>query len=540
LDPIALEIVWQRLVAMIDEASSSLRRSSFSLVVRESHDFVVVLLDKDGNALAQSSKSIPPFIVAASYAVQECLRVIPPAELHPGDVIISNDPWISTGHSFDVLVMNPIFSERRIVGYAASIAHWTDIGGHPWAPEAADHLEEGLVIPICRIIDQGEPVKVVYDFIQQNVRYRDHVIGDLNAQLAANDMVTSKTLALLREHDMPDLEAISAEILGRSEQAMRTAIAALPDGTYHHCLQAEAFDEALTFDVHLTVHGDSIDVDFTGTSKQTKYAINSVLNYTAGYTFFALKAVLNPETPNNIAATWPVRVTAPSGSIVNPVPPASFASRHVVGHLCAEAVLGAIAQVVPERVPAGSATTWLFDIRVKAEPGKKGRGLVMLLGAGLGAAAGRDGRSCVCWTSSTMNIPIEILESEYPLQFDYKEFRTGSGGAGKWQGGMGQMVQLRAISDMTFTAFTTRQRFPALGSAGGQPGKMGLMVHNQTPLSPARQIQWRAGEVLIFLLPGGGGYGEPRERPEDLRQWDALNGFDLVNDRENRANSTGG
>jgi len=523
IDSISLEIIWIRLIAIVDEASSLLERSAFSLIVREAHDFVVVLLDRDGNNLAQSSKTIPPFTLAASSAVRECLKKIHPKDLRPGDVIISNDPWISTGHQFDVMVFQPIFMKGELIGYATNITHWSDIGGRGWTIQSRDFNEEGLIIPIAKLIDEGRPNELVHDFIRENVRDPEHAFGDLRAQLAAVDILSTKVTDLLCEFGQDDLTTISSEILSRSEAAMRQAIQRLPNATYEHHMRADGIDDSLDLKVTLTVRDSSMHIDFSGSAPQSKYAINSVFNFTAGYALFAVKSVLCPEIPSNHGTSAPIEITAPSGCIVNPRRPAGLVSRHVVGHLCAEVTLGALAHLAPRSVPAGSPTTWVLSFSVLPAPGVSAATFQIFLNGGLGAFAFRDGRPCCLYPSAVQNTPIEIIEKEFPLRFEFKEFRTGSGGAGRFRGGDGQIVRMRALSPMVFTGISTSVYNAARGVHGGAAGKPGAMFIEDRPLPPRTPLEWQPGEVITLFLPGGGGFGKPEERPKELAQSESMN-----------------
>ncbi len=512
LNSIALEIVWVRLVSIVDEASRLLTRAAFSLIVREAHDFVVVLLDRKGENLAQGSKTIPAFTLAASAVAKACLKKIAPESLRPGDLIISNDPWISTGHQFDVTLLAPIFKSGRLIGYAVSITHWSEIGGRGWTLFSRDYFEEGLVIPIARLSEGGIPNELVHAFIRENVRNPDNVFADLAAQRGALDLVQEKVVRLLEEFQHEDLQEIAAQIHARSEAAMRQAIERLPDGTHSHTLRIDGVDGTLQLRTTVTVQGSSMRVDYAGTSPQSSHAINSVLNYSAGYTLFAVKSVLCPQVPNNDGINRAIDVTAPTGTIVNPAKPAGLVARNVVGFFCAEATLGALRRFAPDRVPAGSPTTWIINVDVLPADGAPLRNFQMFLNGGLGAHAREDGRHCCLYPSSVQNTPIEIIEREFPVRFLTKEYRPGSGGAGRHRGGHGQVVEMQALAPMRITCISTAIDNPPQGAEGGTAGQAGAILIDGKPLLGRAAVDWRPGEQVTLLLPGGGGFGDPDTR----------------------------
>jgi N-methylhydantoinase B len=519
-DPFLLEILWNRLVAIVDEAAATLVRTSFSTVVRESYDFSCVLTDPRGNSLAQASLSIPSFIGTLPKTVKHLLGRFPPEALREGDVLITNDAWLGTGHLPDVNVAKPIFRERELVAFAASVAHSPDIGGKIRAPDAREVYEEGLQIPMMKLYEAGRPNATLIELLRYNVRVPDQVMGDLDAQLSALAVMERRLLSLMDEHGLKDVDELAATIQGLSEQTMRQAIAALPDGVYENELQTDGLAVPVTVRMRLTVSGAAIHIDFAGTSEQVDRAINVVPAYRDAYTVYPLKCVLAPRIPNNEGIWRPIVIEAPEGSIVNPRRPAACGSRVLVGHYLTTLVLGALAGAIPDRVVAATGSpVWCVNMGGVTRRGTRGTGMFFLNG-GLGAAAQRDGVSCLSFPSNVSNTPVEIMETVAPVRILGKRLLPDTGGPGKLRGGLGQVVAFQSFSPrpMTVSFLAERTRFPATGLFGGGSGGLGAVRIDGRPVDPKATHVVEPGGVFEMTTPGGGGFGEPRERdPERVR-----------------------
>ena len=354
-DPISLEIMWGKLTSIVDEAAATLVRGSFSTIVRESNDYCCGLLDSNARSLAESSYSIPLFMGTLSRTVQHFLKQFPIEAWRHGDVVITNDPWMGTGHRPDITLALPVFLDNRLVAFAANVAHSPDIGGIIWSADSRDVFEEGLAIPPMRLFHEGERNEHLFRMIEANVRVPDQVIGDLHAQVASAETCRRHLLAFLEGSTTGvDLKALGSAIQGRAEAAVRDAIASLPDGTYRYEIAADGFDAPLRIACALTVAGDTIEVDYSGTSEQATRGINCVWNVTNAYTAYAIKCVLDPETPKNEGSYLPIIVSAPEGTLLNPLFPAPVNARGLIAQYIPAVVHGALAQVVPERVIAES------------------------------------------------------------------------------------------------------------------------------------------------------------------------------------------
>lgn len=528
-DPITLEILWSRLIATADEAAATLVRTAFSTIVYETHDYTCVLLDAQGDSLAQSSKSAPSFIGTLPATIKHFLRWFPPETLRPGDVLLTNDPWMGTGHTPDMNVATPIFRGGRLVGFAGGVSHVVDIGGIPYSASARDVYEEGLRIPPCKLYSEGKRTKLLFDLFEYNTRAPEQVIGDIEALVTANAMGAQRLLDLMDEAGIEDLAPLATAIQSASEQAMRKALGRIPDGDYHHELWMDGFEEPLRIRALVRVAGGEIWIDFDGSSPQVSRGINSVLPYTYAYTAFGVKSLLNPETPNNQGAFRPIHVTAPRGSFLNPVPPAPVGARNLTGHILPFAVYGALARVVPDRVAAlgGSAPSWALALHGRHADDRP-FSLVLFLSGGLGATASRDGNACVSFPGLVANVPVELTEHLAPVLVHAKRLRPDSGGVGRQRGGLGQEVIIESVSKspMRVSIQAERIRTPAEGLLGGGPGARGETLVNDRPAADSKGVvTLEQGDRITLRLPGGGGFGDPRERDPALAARDLTLGY---------------
>jgi N-methylhydantoinase B len=505
LDPITLEIQWKRLVSMVDEASAAFVRTSFSVLVREANDFAVVLTDAEGRSIAQSVKSIPSFIGTLPATVKHFLKKYPARTLKPGDVMITNDPWMGTGHIHDVNVAMPIFDKGKIIAYAAVVSHMPDIGGRIRNAGIREIYEEGLQIPPLKLIHGGKPDQSLFDMIGRNVRVPEQTLGDIWAQVAACKMLEERLKPLLRD---TDLAALGAEIRRRSEAAMRKSISEVPDGVYHAQTIHDGFEEPIVVNCTVTVKGERIAIDYTGSSPQVPRAVNVVPIYTFAYSAFAVKALLCPNVPNNEGSFLPITTSAPPGSIFNPRYPAASGGRGMIGHMMVPAIIMALADVLPERAIAeGSSNS---SITVAGEHRGRPYAAISFMNAGQGATRDRDGFTMLSFPSNLSNTPIEVFEQLAPLRIVERAIRRGSGGAGRHRGGDGLRFEIECVADtpMTASMIMTRFRTAPQGILGGEPGKVGALLLNGRAIDPAEQWLLKKGDRVVMETAGGGGYGK--------------------------------
>lgn len=508
-DPITLKILWNRLIAIVDEAAATLMRTSFSTLVRESNDFACVLLDRDGRSLVQNSAAIPSFIGTLPLTVRHFIERFPPETLAPGDILITNDPWLATGHLPDLTIAMPIHHRGELVAFTASTAHLPDIGGRIRSPDSRSIFEEGLQLPPMRLFEAGRPVAPVFAILRQNVRVPEQVIGDLMAQVVANELAARRLSALLDETG-EDLNTLAQAIHRQSETAMRRAIAAIPAGSYHAVVHPDGVEEPLTLQLTLSVSGEAIHADYGGSSRQVDYALNSVMNYTFAYTAFPIKCLTSPQIPNNEGSFAPITVNAPAGSIVNPTYPAPVGGRALIGHYLSALVFQALAPVMPEEVQAPSGAP-LWCLNLAGQQAGRSFAVVNFINGGQGGSAHQDGAACLSFPSNVSNTPIEIMEAQAPLRIDRKQLRHGSGGSGRQRGGDGQELEVVITGDAPLTAafLADRLREPPAGVLGGEPGAPGSVTLNDEPINPKFQRVLQPGDRLIMRTPGGGGYGPP-------------------------------
>ena len=530
-DPITLEVLWTRIISVVDEAAKAIVRTSFSTLANEANDFACVLTDARGNALAQNSGSIPSFIGTLPATVRHFLKEIGSERMRPGDVLITNDPWQGTGHMSDVSLVKPIFHRKngvdRLVAFSSTTSHMPDIGGRVRAIEARELFEEGLHIPLTWLRRGSEADATLLRLIRANVRTPDQTVGDIWAQVSANELMDVRVRRLLDDYGLDGLDALGDELFGRAERAMRTAIRAVPDGTYRYALETDGFEKPYRFALALTVKGDEIVADFTGTSPAQPRAINCVLAYTYAMTAYAVRCALLPGLPNNEGMYRPVTVIAPEGCLLNPKFPAAVVSRAQTGHYVPVLVLGALHRVIPERVMAAAGSPlWAIAQTGVRDDGRPYTN-VLFYNGGMGATAGKDGENVLSWPSNISSTPVEVAERNAPLFFHWKRMRPGSGGAGRYRGGLGQDVLFESESarPIVLSFMAERTRFPAPGLAGGGTGGLGDVRINGKKADHRRQWVLARGDRVLVSTPGGGGYGRPARRDPAARQRDRELGY---------------
>ena len=505
-DPISLEIHWKRLISIVDEASAAFVRTSFSLLVREANDFAVLLTDPQGRSIAQSTASIPSFIGTLPATVKHLTAKFPLGTLKPGDVMITNDPWMGAGHIHDVSTAMPIFHEGKLVAFAAVVSHMPDIGGRIRNAGNREIFEEGLQIPRLKLINAGRADEGLLDMIARNVRVPDQTLGDIFAQVAASRMLEQRLRTLLRDID---LASLGAEIRRRSESAMRKAIRAVPDGVYHGHSEHEGFEQPIQIKCAVKVKGDTLAIDYAGSSPQVPRAVNVVPIYAFAYSAYAVKAVLCHEVPNNEGSFLPITTSAPLGSIFNPRYPAASGGRSMVGQLTVPAIMMALAKVLPDRVVAeGSSNS---SITVTGLDRGRPYAAISFMNAGQGATLERDGYTMLSFPSNVSNTPIEILEQMAPLRVVDRSIRRGSGGAGKHCGGDGLNFEIEATGEtpMMASMIMTRYCSAPQGLFGAQAGKVGGLFLNGKAIDPAEHWLLKKGDRVVMQTAGGGGCGAP-------------------------------
>lgn len=516
MDGIELEIMWGNLVSIVSEQAKALQRIAFSPIVREAGDLATALFDADARMVAQAITGTPGHINSLGAAAKNLVAIIKPEDLEPGDVLITNDPWMSAGHFFDITVLTPIFRNGRLLGYCGSTIHHTDIGGYGVGAGARDIHEEGLWIPVLKLYEAGKPNDTLHRIIRQNVRTPNAIFGDLSAQVSSGKMGGERLNAMCDRYGLDNIDELSNEIIKRSEEATRDAIRKLDHGDY---FGETSFDvpggEVITLKTKVTVDADAgeITVDFDGSSPPSKAGINVVMAYTHAYSTFAIRSILNPDLPNNAGSLAPIKVTAPSDCIVNAKYPVPVNARHVVGMYVPFPILKAFSQILPDRVLSeGSGAVWTIQIQGRDAKGDPFISSMFNYSGGMGARAGKDGLSATCYPTGVAAVPIEVLEASIPIEFTRKELALGTGGEGKQRGGDGQLIgfKMRSGREWLLNAIPSRLSIPAEGLDGGAPGAPGSFEVNGEARMRAQKLPMAADDEVLMQTPGGGGYGASR------------------------------
>jgi N-methylhydantoinase B len=527
IDVVNLDVMWNRLINTATEQRKALLRTAFSTVLRESEDCAAGVFDLAGNLMAQAPSGTPGQINSMATCIGSFIEVFPLDTLRPGDVLITNHPWKTAGHLNDITVLTPAFRRNRLVGFFGSCAHSLDIGGRGFSSDSRSLYEEGLFIPFAKLADQGQLNSLLLDFVRHNVRSPELVIGDIMAQVTCNAIGGERLVELMDEFELDDLEELSAEIVGRSERVMREAIRRIPDGRYEAEVVSDGLDEPIRIRCAVIVSGDEILVDFAGSSPQVRWGINVPLCYTASYSIYGLKCMLAPGVPNNAGTFRAIRVTAPAGSIMNALPPAPVAGRHIIGNFQPLVIYKALASVVPESVIACSSVLWITT--VQGSGARDPFTLTFFSSGGMGARPDKDGLSATSFPGNIAMTPVEMIEAVSPIVVREKALRADSAGPGQWRGGLGQTFRfaLRTPSPFVVNTMCDQIREEPYGLAGGAAGeRAGYGIVGLDALAQYKaMVSAPAASEVVMDLPGGGGFGDPRQRRPDLVLEDVDNGL---------------
>ncbi|HTJ56079.1 MAG TPA: hydantoinase B/oxoprolinase family protein [Devosiaceae bacterium] len=523
-DPVGLEIMWSRLISISEESWLTVIRTAFSLIIGEMQDFGCEILDAEGRSLAHSPRAMPVFNITLMSAVQSLLEVFPAETLVPGDVLVTNDPWMCAGHLFDVGIVTPVFRKGKVVALIGSIGHVSDIGGTKDRMRAREIYEEGIQIPPMKLYRAGAPNEDLFAILKKNVRNSAQVVGDIEALIAANAVGARRLEAYLEEYQLDDLRVLASVIQSRAEQAMREAIRAVPDGVYRSEVEPLSNGVRHTFPVKITVAGDSIEVDYEGAPPElAQGGLNSTLNFTQAKTFYALKCVLTPQVRASAGCYRALTVKAPEGSILNCTHEASVGLRHLTGSYLMGNIFQALEDALPERVQAYSGLPAIVHFFGKDETGRTYSDH-LYLGGGQGGSANADGKSAVLWPTSASNGSVEVLETRAPVLVLEKSFVKDSAGAGRYRAGLGQRLRARRLDStgprVMINSYPEGVGFEPTGMHGGQPGTgahfvmtdgRGVVVKNYG--SGSVDTLTDAGQIVEITVGGGAGYGHPLDRP---------------------------
>ena len=527
LDPISLEIQWQRLVSMMDEIDDATVRTSFSTIVGESRDFACILVDQDGYSICQSSFSPPDFCVILPRTTRCMLKQFPADTLVEGDVLVTNDAWLGAGHLPDYVVVTPIFWQGRVAAFIGTIAHLSDTGGHPGDIDGYDVYSEGLRLPPCKLYAGGKANSLVFDVIGNNCRVPDLVLGDLRAIVGTHRLGAKRLHEFLRDYALDDLRALSDTIHDSSERLMRQRIAALPDGVHEFGLDIDGYIDQVHLHATVEIRQSDIFVDYTGTSGQTrKGAINCVYNVTYSSTLYPFKCALAAQVPNNEGLFRPIHVHAPQGCILNCEFPFPVRARAKTTNNINQVLFGAVWSILGEHAQAGSGSIWPFSLRGEEE----GFGLFsvhILPHGGRGAMQAMDGMIPIAFPHNSTVTPTEIMEVRAPVLIKHKEYLPDSAGPGKYRGGIGQRMTFQSLARNTLTARVRPDKMFCAppGLAGGEVGRVGTVLVNGQPIDRFPPIPLATGDEIELCMPGGGGFGPVAERPRSAVLRDYRRGY---------------
>ncbi len=529
IDPIALEVLWSRLLSVTNEQQAALMRTAFSTVVRESQDLACGVFDTRGNMVAQSETGTPGHINAMATCMRHFMAAYPEQALAKGDVLITNDPWMTAGQINDITLVTPIFRDGKVVAYFANTCHMLDIGGRILSAEAREVYEEGIYIPIMKLFQGGERNEELFKILKANVRTPREVEGDLYAMASCNDVGGAQLLEFMHEFSLDSIDPLAEAIIERSEAATRAAIEKLPDGEYENEVYSDGFPDPVLLKAKVTIDGSNLTVDHAGSSPQSRYGINVVMNYTHAYTSFAVKCAISPEVPHNEGSFRPVKVVAPRGCILNAQHPAPVAARHLIGHFLPGLIFGALARAMPDRLMAdGAASIWITMFR-GAKPASTDPYTFMLFQCGgTGARPTKDGINNTGFPSGVAGVPAEVLENLTGLVMERREVRPDSGGPGTYRGGCGQFTTFADRSGQTWSmsGMYDRLKFPAQGLLGGKAGAPGGFALSDGRQANPKELLFHPSSTRVdTALPGGGGYGDPLKRDPNAVLDDVLNGY---------------
>ncbi len=532
IDAVAHQVMWNRLISVVEEQAQALIRTAFSTSVREAGDLSAGVYDEQGRMLAQAVTGTPGHVNAMAEAVRHFIRRIGPESIFDGDVYITNDPWEGTGHLHDITVVSPSFHKGVLIGYFACTAHVVDIGGRGFGADAASVYEEGIYIPIMKLAERGVVDKALIHLVRGNVREPEQVVGDIYALATCNEIGHQRLIEMMNEFQLDQLGDIAEFIFANSRMATLEKIAALPQACADGDMTIDGYSTPIKLQVHLQVLEDKILCDFTGSSGIDKKGINVPLVYTQAYACYALKCAIAPEIPNNFASLAPFVISAPENSIVNALHPAPVALRHVIGHMIPDAVYTALDKILPETVPAeGAGTLCNFQVSVRPRtdvpaPAHAVRAEVLTFNSGgSGARPTLDGMNATAFPSGVMTMPVEATEHTGPVIIWRKELRPDSGGAGKYRGGLGQFMEIGASEghEFDFQAMFDRLLHPARGRNGGQNGLETRISRDDGETMQGKGKQFVPhGRKVLLEFPGGAGYGPASERDLSLVQRDLV------------------
>ena len=538
LSPIRLQLMWDRLIAVVEEQALALMRTGFSTSTREAGDLSAGVFDLKGDMLAQAVTGTPGHINSMARSVRHFLEKFPAPTMKEGDIFLTNDPWKGTGHLHDFTFVTPTFRRGKMVALFASTCHVVDIGGRGMGADARQVYEEGLYIPLMRFASEGTVDRTLTDIVAANVREPVQVVGDLYSLATCNEIGCRRLIEMMDEFAIDDLDRLGAHILAKSRQASLEAISKIKPGEYKFSMTVDGYDKPIDLVASMKIGPTGIDVDFTGTSGVSAFGINVPHCYTEAYASFGVKCIVAPKVPNNEGSLEVIRISAPEGSILNAKHPSPVAARHVTGQMLPDVMFGCLHQALGGGVPAEGASC-LWNLSAMGGPGRvdgdpadtvnaKTFTIMSFHAGGTGARPGRDGLSATAFPSGVRNVPAEVNETISPIVIWKKEYRQDSGGAGEFRGGLGQIMEVSTLDTAPFaiSAYYDRVDHPPRGRDGGLNGMAGKVeLDSGVKLRGMGQQTVPQKDRLIISMPGGGGLGNPHKRAASVVAEDVRQGF---------------
>ncbi|NKB51092.1 MAG: hydantoinase B/oxoprolinase family protein [Rhizobiaceae bacterium] len=527
-----LQVMWNRLLSVVEEQGQALIRAAFSPIVRECGDISAGIFDVKGRMIAQAVTGTPGHINTMAEAVMTLRKHFPIGSMRPGDIYLTNDPWIASGHLNDFLLLMPVFYQDSVIGFTSCTSHLVDLGGQGMGPEGSDVFDEGLRIPLCKLLDKGEINQLLLEIVKANSREPIANEGDIYALIACCESGAKRLVEMMDEFGIVDLDTLSNYIIDTSRRGTYDAISDVPKGVWTSTLRVDGYEKEIELKAKLTVDENSMVLDFAGTSDCSQKGINVPLNYATAYSVFALRCIIGPDIPNNAGSLEPFIVKAPKGCILNAQPPSPVAMRHTLGQMTPDLVYGCLHQALPGKVPAEGASC-MYDLPMRSAPEVAQRGGTVFAlepahNGGTGARPTKDGLSATAFPSGVWGSQVEITEASVPVIIRSRELRRDSGGAGTFRGGLGQRIELQSSNDQPFGVFLSVERIkhPAMGRDGGLPGAPGrVRLDGGTDLPGKGEVRVAPNQTLIFETPGGGGYGPPDKRGPDAIASDIAEDF---------------
>jgi N-methylhydantoinase B len=533
LDRLRLQLLWDRLLAIVEEQAQTLIRTAFSTTVREAGDLSAGVFDTDGHMLAQAITGTPGHVNAMAASVGFFLRKHPPGTLEPGDVLVTNDPWHGTGHLNDFTVVTPVFRNGEAVALFAATSHIADVGGLGFGPDGRQVFEEGINLPIGYLFRAGKINQTLIEILRANVRDPRAAEGDLYSLTACNKAGSDSLLAAMEEFSLDDLDAVGEMIIQNSRAAMLEEIRELPKGIWHNTMQVDGYSEPVDLVCCVTISAEGIGVDWSGTSGTSSRGINVPLTYAQAYTSFGVRCVIGNDIPNNAGSLGVVRVTAPAGCILNAPRPSAVSARHAIGQMLPDVVLGCLDEPLEGQVPTEGAACLFGPVFLGGEgmiAGSRSEPFVMnaFYTGGTGARPEKDGLSCTAFPSGVRSTPIEITENSAPLIIWRKEYRPDSAGNGQFRGGFGQIMEFGHSNNEAFAVSKMFDRIdhPPRGRHGGGDGAPASVYIKDGPtLKGMGRELIPAGSIMVLETAGGSGRGHPEDRDRDSISSDQLSGL---------------